>query len=144
MADTRHADAQVQFDVPDGWVNRTIVVWSAPAGAAAVPPNVVVAFDTPKPGEALGAYVTRQLAELQRTAKGFELDTKRDTTLGGRPAVELVFRWAGGPSGMQQRQVFAMVPDGRVASVANTASAADFAAADATFAEILQSFRWAA
>lgn len=144
VATRTHADANFRFDVPADWVDRSIVVWSAPADAAAVPPNFVIAYDRPHDGEGLGEYVTRQIGELGRTADGFQLDVRRDLPFGGRPAVEVTFRWAAGPGTMQQRQIFSILPDGRVASIASTAAAADFAAADATFLEILKSFRWAA
>ena len=142
MPTKAHADPTLAFQVPADWVDRSIVVYSAPAGSAAVPPNFVVAYDRPATGETLGTYATRQVAELTRTAQQFQLDLRRDTTFAGRAAVELVFRWAAGPGTMQQRQLFSLLADGRVASVACTAAADDFPLADEAFGDILKSFRW--
>lgn len=142
MPTARHAD--FQLDVPDDWVDRTVVVWSAPATAAEVPPNVVVAYDRPRSGEDLRAYATRQVADLARTAQQFRLDLRRDVTFAGRPAVEVVFEWMAPPGVMRQRQLFSLLSDGRVTSVASTARASDFAVAEATFGRILASFRWTA
>lgn len=141
---TRHADADLQFEVPGGWVNRSVIVWSAPATAAEVPPNFVIAYDRPRPEEDLGAYVTRQVADLGRSAQQFRLELRRDITFAGRPAVEVVFQWEAPPGAMRQRQIFSLLPGGRVTSVASTAMASDFAAADETFGGILKSFRWSA
>jgi hypothetical protein len=142
MPTARHADFQV--DLPADWVDRTVVVWSAPASAAEVPPNVVVAYDRPGPGEDLRAYATRQVTDLARSAQQFRLDLRRDVAFAGRPAIEVVFEWVAPPGVMRQRQLFSLLPDGRVTSVASTARAADFAAAEETFGRILASFRWSA
>lgn len=63
-------------------------------------------------------------------------------TVGGRAAVEVTFRWAAGPGTMQQRQLFSLTGDGRVTSVACTAAAADWAAADEGFMRVLNTVRW--
>lgn len=139
-----HTDTAFRFEVPDGWENRSIVVWSAPPSAAEVPPNVVVAYDRPRSDETLRTYVTRQVADLTRTAQRMRFDLRRDIEFAGRPAVEIVFEFETTAGTMRQRQIFALLPDGRVTSTACTARAADFAAADETFRTVLQSFRWTA
>lgn len=144
MGDQRCKTADFSFDVPSGWTDRTIVVWSAAPEAAPVPPNFVIAYDRPKPGEPLGEYVNRQLADLGRTAQKFQLQLRRDITFAGRPAVEFIFCWDAAAGTMQQRQVYGGLPDGRVVSIASTARASDFADADKEFRQILRSFRWEA
>lgn len=130
------------FNVPQGWIDRTVVVWSAPPSSSPVPPNFAVAYDRPKPDEALPEYAERQIADLARAAQGFELELRREIVFAGRPAVEVIFRWGAAPGVMQQRQVYCALPDGRVVSVASTARAADFAQADREFRRILRSLRW--
>lgn len=142
MSDLRYVASGLSFDVAESWVERTVVVWSAPPGSSPVPPNFAVAYDRPKVDEALEAYVDRQITELTRTAQGFELDLNRKMEFAGRPSIEIIFRWGAAPGLMQQRQIFSYLPDGRSVSIACTARASDFAGADVAFRRILRSLRW--
>ncbi|MBV8522355.1 MAG: DcrB-related protein [Acetobacteraceae bacterium] len=142
MANHHCSTADFSFDVPEGWTNRTIVAWSAPASSSPVPPNVVVAYDRPKLNEVLGEYVNRQLNDLGKTAQGFQLELRREITFNERAAIEIIFVWNAGPGSMKQRQVFCKMPRGRVVSIATTARTSDFEEADKQFRQILRSFRW--
>jgi hypothetical protein len=131
------------FEHPADWVDRTVIVRSAPPGSAAVPPNIVIAHDKMQLGEDLGSYVNRQTNDLARTAKDFQLVLRRDVAFAGRDAVELVFTWGAGPGTMKQRQIYGTLDGGRVVSIATTALAADFDGYEPVFNQMLTSFRWA-
>ncbi len=74
-----------RFNVPDGWVDRSMIAWSAPATpGVALPPNIMVAYDAPHKGEPLASYVDRQLKDLSSKAKNFRLELRRDVNLKGR------------------------------------------------------------
>jgi hypothetical protein len=119
-----------------------MIVRSAPPGSAAVPPNLVIAHDKMQVGENLGAYVNRQMSDLARTAKDFQLELRRDISLAGRDAAELLFTWGAGPGTMKQRQIYSVLDAGRVISVATTGLAADFDGNEPVFTQMLASFRW--
>ena len=93
------------FEVPQGWIERTIIVWSAPPSFSPVPPNFVVAYDRPNPDETLAEYAERQFAELSGAVQGFELELRREIVFAGRPAVEIIFRKeAGDPEALAARE----------------------------------------
>lgn len=136
--------ADFSFLVPEDWVDRSMIAWSAPPGPGRrVVPNVMVAYDQPRSQESLGTYVNRQLKDLMARASTFELETRRDVLLAGRPAVELVFQWNSGTDMVKQRQIYSLLPDGRSITIVNTAPVSEFAAVDPKFVEMLNSFGWA-
>jgi hypothetical protein len=134
------------ISVPDNWTDRTMTIFAAPAKSGQpVTPNVLVASDRVKPGEDLDTFVTRQVHELGHRARDFKLRLRREGVLDGRDCVEIVFRWNSVEQGfLQQRQVYAMIDTARILTITNTASEADFPAADNTFQRILGTFSWAA
>jgi hypothetical protein len=131
------------FEVPEGWINRSMIVWSAPPqpGQAATP-NVLVAYDALAEGEDLSHYVGRQLKELMSKGSNFHLDLRRDTVLDSQPAVELVFEWDTSSARLKQRQIYSLLADGRVMTFVNTAAAADFVRAESEFQQVARSFGW--
>ena len=131
------------FDLPDQWIDRTMIAWSAPQSPGrAVAPNVLIAYDTPRNGETLAAYVDRQLRDLMSKAKKFQLDLRRDTELQGRKAVELLFQWDTGTALLKQRQIYSLLPDGRTLTLVNTATSAEFEQIEPQFSAIYNSFGW--
>jgi hypothetical protein len=142
MQDSLCQTSEFSFEHPSDWVDRTVIVRSAPPGSTAVPPNFVIAHDKMQIGENLGGYVNRQTSDLMRTAKDFQLELRRDIFLAGRDAAELLFTWGAGPGTMKQRQVYCMLDGGRVISVATTALASTFDDHEPVFDRMLNSFRW--
>ena len=119
-----------------------MIVRSAPPNGGAVPPNVVVAYDQIPLGGDLDGYVQRQMSDLARAMQGFQLELRRPIGFAGRHAVELVFVWTAAIGIMRQRQVYTILDERRVVSVACTALGTDFAAAEPMFDQLLSSFRW--
>jgi len=137
------ATRDFHLQIPDGWVDRTMIAWSSPAAPGqAVNPNVLIAYDALLAGEDLAAYVNRQLKGLMSKAQKFQLDLRRDMALAGKAAVEVIFRWDGGKSMLQERQIYTLLPDGRVMTLVNTAAASVFARSEAQFQAILEGFGW--
>jgi hypothetical protein len=132
------------FPVPDDWVERSMVGFSAPARPGnPITPNTLVATNQMPEGEALDAFVTRQVEDLRARAAGFVLKLRRDARLDGVACIEIVFTWQGGEAGaIQQRQVYVERPGGRVISITNTAPEAEFAAQDHQFLAMLSQFAW--
>lgn len=135
-------NSDFSFTVPSDWIDRTIIAWSAPLTSSPVPPNFIVAYDKLQPGEDFGVYVNRQLGDLGRTAKTFQLDLRRDIQFRDRPGVELMFHWDAGPGTMKQRQVYSQLTNGRIVNLSCTALESDFQSADETFRSILSSFQF--
>ena len=116
-------------------VARTVVAStpeSAPAAATPVASSPRIAHPVPAVASA-----------SSQAARTFELETRRDVLLDGRPAVELVFQWDSGTGMIKQRQIYSLLPDGRSITIVNTAPTPEFAAVDPQFIEMLNSFGWA-
>jgi len=132
-----------RFEVPSNWVDRTMIAWSAPPlPGERVAPNVLVAYDALQDGEDLAGYVNRQLKQLMEKARKFHLDLRQDTSLGGRPAIEVVFHWDSTTGTLKQRQIYTLLSDGRAATFVHTAAAANFEKAESHFSEMIKSFAW--
>jgi hypothetical protein len=142
MAHNAHT-SDFRFEVPAGWVDRTMIAWSAPPKPGErVAPNVLVAYDALQHGEDLAGYVNRQLKQLMEKARKFQLDLRQDTALAGRPAIEVLFQWDSTTGVLKQRQIYTLLSDGRAATFVHTAAAANFEKAEPHFAEMMKSFTW--
>ena len=132
------------FPVPDKWLERSMIGYAAPAAPnKPMTPNILVATNQMPPDEALDAFVTRQVTDLQSRAAGFALKLRRDARLDGVACIEIVFAWQGGETGrIQQRQIYVLRPGERVMSITHTAPEAEFAACDGVFLEMLRHFAW--
>lgn len=135
--------AEFSFAVPDGWKDRRVLAWSAqPRPGQAVVPNVLATYDRLPSGKTLDAFVDGQADDLKRHAKRFSMLGRREVLLGGRRALELVFRWDAGSGLMRQRQVYCHLDDGRVVTVGHTALDGEFDASEPVFQDMLAGFRW--
>lgn len=130
MVPVKHSD--FSLDIPEGWTDRSVLVWSAPAGSAVLPPNFVVSYDQLQPGETLQVYANRQVDSLRGLEK-WQLVEQRQVKVRGRDAVEVSFTWQTPSARMKQRQLFCALDGNRVASLGSTAPADAFADADARF-----------
>jgi hypothetical protein len=68
-----------QLDLPPGYEDRTLNVFKPldPAGAV-----ITIARDALNEGEMLGAYIDRQLQQLNQVLKGWKLESRQPATLG--------------------------------------------------------------
>jgi hypothetical protein len=139
----RHEQADVSFDVPRHWEDKTLVAYaSPPKDGQATAANLVMTRDVLGERETLADYADRQLAELASRLEGFELVRREETTLGGLPAIVLRFgsKAAAGP--LLQRLA---VAEGRRRSVycfTATTPRADAAQNDPLLDRILSTVRF--
>ncbi|RMC33183.1 DcrB-related protein [Paracoccus alkanivorans] len=139
-----HTD-RYSLEVPDDWIDRSMITWVAPPSAGyKVMPNVLCSKGEIYDTEDLDKYVNRQLKELMGKVKNFDLISRQNTTLGRVPAVELSFCMR--PQGimLQQRQIFFRTSLGEriVHTVVFTAARDDFDKLAPTFDTILNSVSW--
>jgi hypothetical protein len=141
-----HTDKDASFETPEDWVDRTIVAHSAasskPRDAA---PNFVMTREAMREGDTLRAHADRQLLELGRHLKDFDLLESKETTLGGQPAVFLRYTWMGHLGLLEQTVtiVARVFEHGRLAtSFTTTAPSQDASKAKPVFEEILKTVRF--
>jgi hypothetical protein len=146
----RHQDKDAAFDTPADWVDRTIVAYSAPAddtGREAAP-NFVMTREPMRDADSLRGHADRQLLELGRHLKGFDLLESKETTLGGAPAIYMHYTWMGHAGRLDQSVTIVERPapyraETRVAvSFTTTSKAEDAEKMKPVFAEMLKTVRF--
>jgi hypothetical protein len=144
----RHQDKDLSFETPDGWVDRTIVAYASPTdeqGREAAP-NFVMTREQMREGDSLRSHADRQLLELGRHLKDFDLLESKETQLGGQPAIFLRYTWMGHFGRLLQTVTIVerQHPErGRVAASFTTTAKSDEALrTNAIFNEILKSVKF--
>ncbi len=141
---TRYATADVSFDPPDGWSDRSVTVFSAPSRSLdGAGPNIVLTRDALPEGEGLDGYSDRQLVELAKRLDRFTLRRRRPTRVADAPAIELAFEWWSPTGAIVQRLVTVVAPSGAVLNLTATAPAEAADDVMATFDAMLSTARFA-
>jgi hypothetical protein len=91
----RYQAADVSFDVPTDWQDKTVVAFAAPSKPGVLAPNVVLTRDTMKPDETLDAYGDRMIVDLVKNLAGFRLLAKEPRDVGVVRGIEIRFSWTG-------------------------------------------------
>ena len=145
----RHQDKDVSFDPPPDWVDRTFVAFTAPPGLVKdvnSAPNIVMTREPMRDGDTLRTHSDRQLIELGKQLKDFDLLESKETTLGGLPAILLRYRWISQVGTLEQAMVVAerTRPDKGtdVTTFTTTTTPADAPRARPIFDEILRTVRF--
>ena len=116
-----YRNEQVVFEAPEGWEDKTIVAFAAPATPGKFSPNVVMTKDVLKPGETLRSYADRQIMELARRLEGFDLIESGERVVGGVNALEYRFSWTSEHAELHQHTVM-LAPEGQVMTFTGTAT----------------------
>ncbi len=118
----RYEHADISFDVPRDWEDRSVAAFSAPLPPGKKSgPNVVVTRDKLEPGENLASYADRSLVELAQRLDKFALQKRSDVTVSGLPAIELRFTWKGATGLVDQRLVMCATGKRLVLNITSTA-----------------------
>ena len=138
MSRFQHSD--LSFDVPPEWEDRTITAFAAPLRSGQnFAPNLVITRDQAIGDELVTSYSDRQLVELAKRLEGFDLQRRQETTLGGLPAVELLFTWNSAQGVLKQRQFFVLLRGGKALSLTATVKRSDYAEVESTLDELFAS-----
>lgn len=127
-------EVRVNSRRPDGWIDKTMIVYSAPpAPDRAIAANVVIARDALAKGETFREYCTRQIDGFRATLPHFEREEERPGRIGEHDAFHIRFVWQSGAGLLRQQVFFIAAPAGVVVTYTATAAAEDFAAHEETF-----------
>jgi hypothetical protein len=102
MARYEHAD--ISFDYPRDWQDRSIVAFAARSKDGATT-NIVMTRDERACGEDLRHYADRQLFEMAQRLDAFELVSRAEISVDGVTAVEVRFHWWSTSGHLAQRLV---------------------------------------
>ena len=144
----RHQDKDVSFEAPADWADRTFVAFTAPPEAAAnkdSAPNIVMTREPMRPGDTLRTHADRQLLELGKQLKDFDLLESRETELSGQPAIVLRYLWVSHIGALEQSMTLVARPTetgNAVTTFTTTTTPQDAARARPFFTQILQTVRF--
>lgn len=129
------------ISLPDGYHDRTVNVFALPAGDA---PAFNISRDALNPGEALAAYIDRQLALMAKHIKGWKQGERSAATLGDNLSTGEIVHASylrDGKRIWQQQAVFNVDSD-KILVFTMTCTRAPGDADSALFGDLLRSFRF--
>ncbi|ALA01294.1 MULTISPECIES: DcrB-related protein [Enterobacter] len=129
------------ISLPDGYHDRTVNVFALPAGDA---PAFNISRDALNPGEALAAYIDRQLALMAKHIKGWKQGERSAATLGDNLSLGEIVHASylrDGKRIWQQQAVFNVDSD-KILVFTMTCTRAPGDADSALFGDLLRSFRF--
>jgi hypothetical protein len=142
---TRQTESGVCFEAPEGWIDKSMIAFSAPGAGAPGSSNLVITSESFREGDSLRTHMGRQVLEASRQLRDFDLLETRDGVLGGLPAVTARFTWTSHFGVLEQTitSVERVLNGVRVAtSVTTTALTTQAEEARATFEAFLASMRF--
>jgi hypothetical protein len=114
----------VSLPMPEGWFDKTMIVYSAPlAPGDTMASNIVVSRDALAVGEDFPGYCERQLATFTTSLPRFSLHERQIGDFGGRRAARIDFEWAAAAGQLGQVVTFIDAGHGVVVSFAGSAPA---------------------
>lgn len=137
----RYEHADISFDYPRDWEDRSVVAFAAPVEPDKTATNVVLTRDKLAEGENVKGYADRQIVEMSKKLDAFALIERRDFDKDGIGSVDLRFAWRGSVGALVQRLVMIPLKDGRLVNLTCTTSRADAQEFAPIFDRILASVR---
>ena len=83
---TRFTNEDFEFTVPDQWIERSVVTFSAPPVMGKLPANFAIAYDVMPAEEELLKYANRQVDSLRAMLKDWQMIQQSATRISGREA----------------------------------------------------------
>jgi len=108
----RYSHQDISFDPPHTWFESTVARFHgkpAPPGAPPAP-CITMEHEPLARGMTVRTHAAQWIEELEKTLRGFKLMNRDETTIGGRPAILVRFRFDQDKSTMEQ--VVAMIAGG--------------------------------
>lgn len=135
----RQGYKEISIEVPEGWEDKTVVVFAAPPRVGkGSQPNVVLTRDTLPAGTSLRTFASKELSKIAQSLKGFELIETKERNIDNALAVEHHFSWEGQAGQVVQRILF-LEREGTIHNVTVSAARADAQGAQETFERIIAS-----
>ena len=119
---------------PDGWFDKTMIVYSAPLQPKqAMAANIVIARDALGSSETFREYCNRQIGGFQTTLPHFHRRDEGPGRVHDLDAFQIEFTWASGAGVLRQRVFFISAGEGVVVTYTATAADADYEQHEAIF-----------
>lgn len=124
---------------PDDWLDRSIITFVAPHQAGDFAANVVITREAVGADLTVEDYVNRQFAVARREIAGVKIVEQKETTLGGKFAIEITQDLSANNLALRQMQIFVLF-GGEICVITCTATVGNFNQNLLGFRKILESF----
>lgn len=128
------------LEVPNDWQDRSIITFVATVAPNEFAPNVVVTREPIDPEASVEDYAARQFAVTQAEVQGLSIVEQTNTTVGGKPAVQIVQKIEAHGLVLQQLQTFVLGNE-EIYIITCTATGASFQRHLPQFKKTVESFR---
>lgn len=126
-------------ETPDDWQDRSIITFVAPSAPNEFAPNVVITREAVNAELSVEEYAYRQFEIAQQEVAGLKVIEQKNTTLSGRPAVEIIQRLSAHNLTLQQLQIFVLL-HAEICVITCTATVGSFNQYLPRFRRVLDSF----
>jgi hypothetical protein len=128
------------IETPDEWEDRSIITFAAPGQTGEFAANLVITRELVDIETSIEEYAYRQFDIAQKEVAGLQIVAQENTTVGGRPAVEIVQRLSAHGLNLQQLQTFILL-DEEICIITCTATIGNFKQFLPRFRKVLDSFQ---
>lgn len=128
------------LQIPDDWQDRSIISFVASVAPNEFAPNVVVTKEAVDAEMSVEDYAHREFSVTQAEIPDLNIIERRNTTINGKPAVQIVQKIAAHNLNLQQLQTF-ILGDEEIFIITCAAAASSFAAHLPRFQKIVNSFQ---
>ncbi len=135
----RYQAVDFTIETPNDWEDRSIVSFAAPSSVGDFAPNLVITREAVDLETSIEEYAHRQFDIAQQEVAGLQIITQKNTTLGGRPAVEIVQKLSAHGLNLQQIQMFVLLRR-EICVITCTATVGSFVQHQPCFQAVLDSF----
>ena len=133
---------KLEADPPQGWHDKTMIVYSAPLEpGSSMAPNMVISRDALLEAESFREYCNRQIDIFRANLPSFNRESEGYGRSHERDAFQIQFTWRSAAGLLRQRVFFISTGTQVVVNYAVTAAADDFAAFEPAFERGLASLR---
>ncbi len=128
------------IETPDEWEDRSIITFAAPRLIGEFAANLVITRELVDTETSIEEYAFRQFDIAQKEVAGLQIIAQENTTVGGRPAVEIVQRLSAHGLNLQQLQTFILLNE-EICIITCTATVGNFNQFLPQFRKVLDSFQ---
>lgn len=128
------------LEIPDDWQDRSIVSFSAAVAPNEFAPNVVVTREIIDAETSIEEYTHQQFDITQSEVQGLKIIDRRQTSIGGRAAVQIIQKISAHGLTLQQLQTF-ILGEEEIYIITCTATESSFEQFLPRFQKIAQTFQ---
>lgn len=128
------------LEIPDDWQDRSIVSFSATVAPNEFAPNVVVTREIIDAETSIEEYTHQQFDITQAEVQGLKIIDRRQTSIGGRAAVQIIQKISAHGLTLQQLQTF-ILGEEEIYIITCTATESSFEQFLPRFQKIAQTFQ---